>query len=77
MTTTYNITEIHYHLAEDGDHDEFDSAEYEPTSKAWFEDLLPHISNSSNGEDAYDISEAFGDDEDELRYVTIYRYFDR
>lgn len=72
--TIYNITEIYFHIAADGDHEEFDSFIHPSTTDDWFARELPYISNSRDAEDAYDISEETGD-EDEERLVTIYRYF--
>lgn len=75
--TTYNIVELHFQIAEDGDHALINGGvEHDQTTDAWFRGEYPHISDMGvgSGDDCYFIERAGSDDLDEFN-VTIYRYF--
>lgn len=70
--TIYNITELHFLLADDGDHTQTDEVELDATYSMWFADKYPFHDEPgvSSGTDCY-VMERAGDEV----YVTIYRYF--
>ena len=74
--TIYNIVELHFQIAADGDHTQTGDLEYDSTTDDWFRGEYPHTSDMGvgSGDDCYFIERAGSDDVDEHN-VTIYRYF--